>query len=56
MKWKIELSSSSLRFIKKEKIKEENVIKHIQRVLRKLKGEPESIDIKKMKGKWRGFY
>lgn len=54
MKWTIEYSRHADRFIQSEGIEGE-VRNLIEGVIRKLRGEPTNIDIKKLKGEWRGL-
>ena len=56
MKWQIDFSKSSLKFIDKNNIDKNDVFPIIINVLKKLKGERINIDIKKMKGDWKGYY
>ena len=55
MTWTIEYSRDADRFIQVEGIQGE-VNKQIQGFLRKLMGEPINIDVKKLKGEWKGYY
>jgi mRNA interferase RelE/StbE len=56
MKWTIEFSDDSLKFLKKNNVSEDYVVAKIKLALRKLRGENVNINIKKLKGKWLGFY
>ena len=56
MNWQIDFSSNSLKFLKKNNLKENFIIEEIKLVLRKLKGEDVNINVKKLKGEWKGFY
>ena len=56
MSWHIDFSSSSLKFLKQNNLEENFVINEIKFVLRKFKGEDININIKKLSGKWEGFY
>jgi len=56
MNWRIDFSSNSLKFLKKNNLKENFIIEKIKLVLLKLKGEKVNIDLKKLKGRWEGFY
>jgi mRNA interferase RelE/StbE len=56
MKWIVDFSDDSLKFLKKNKIPEDYIIEKVELTLKKLKGEDINVDIKKLKGKWEGFY
>jgi len=56
MKWIVDFSDDSLKFLKKNKISEDYIIEKVELTLKKLKGEDINVDIKKLKGKWEGFY
>jgi mRNA interferase RelE/StbE len=56
MKWIVDFSDDSLKFLKKNKIREDYIIEKVEITLKKLKGEDINVDIKKLKGKWEGFY
>ena len=53
---KIKLSNSADKFLKKNKIKDEELIFLLQKFIKFLKGEIINLDVKKMKGKWKGAY
>lgn len=56
MKWLIDLSKSSLKFIKKNNINKKNIVSILIIAIKKLQGQNINIDIKKMSGNWEGFY
>jgi mRNA-degrading endonuclease RelE of RelBE toxin-antitoxin system len=56
MKWIVDFSDDSLKFLKKNKISEDYIIEKIELTLKRLKGEDVNVDIKKLKGKWEGFF
>jgi len=56
MNWQIDFSLNSLKFLKKNNLKENFIIEEIKLVLRKFKGEDVNINVKKLKGEWKGFY
>ncbi|RLF04969.1 MAG: type II toxin-antitoxin system RelE/ParE family toxin [Thermoprotei archaeon] len=56
MIWKIELSSDAYKFLKRNKIPKEKIFELIRKAIRKFQGKKINIDIKKLKGKWLGFY
>ena len=56
MKWRIDFSKDSLRFITQNKIKDNFITDEIGFALRKFSGENINVDIKKLKGEWADFY
>jgi len=56
MKWKFKISSNSERFIEKNKIDLKEIKDVVKRVVEYFEGEDLNVDIKKLKGKWKGFY
>ena len=56
MNWYIDFSENSLKFPKKNNLKEDLIIEKIKLVLRKFKGENVNINVKKLSGEWEGFY
>lgn len=56
MKWSVDFSPKSLKFLAKNRILENDILEKIRLVLRKFKGEQVSVDVKKAKGKWAGYY
>jgi len=55
MKWEIGFSREAEKFLKRENIRSEAVAE-ITKFLKRMKGEPVSVDVKKLKGDWQGFY
>ena len=55
MRWTIEYSRYADRFIQEESIQGE-VNRQIEGFLRKLLGESINIDVKKLKGEWKGYF
>ena len=55
MKWEIGFSREAEKFLKRENIRSEAVAE-ITKFLKTMKGEPLSVDVKKLKGDWQGFY
>ncbi|MEK6545735.1 MAG: hypothetical protein AABZ28_04315 [Nitrospinota bacterium] len=53
---KIELSREADKFLKKEDIKDDEILSLIQKFINYSKGSDENIDVKKMKGKWKGCH
>ncbi|PIR73158.1 MAG: hypothetical protein COV26_00050 [Candidatus Nealsonbacteria bacterium CG10_big_fil_rev_8_21_14_0_10_36_23] len=56
MNWRIDFSLSSLKFLRQNNLEENFIIDKIKLALRKFKGENININIKKLSGKWEGFY
>ena len=56
MKWSVDFSSRSLKFIAGNHISEEEISEKVRLVLCKFSGEAVSVDVRKLKGKWAGFY
>jgi len=56
MNWRVDFSKNSLKFLTANNLTEDFVLVKIKLVLRKFKGESVNIDIKKLGGKWDGFY
>lgn len=54
--WRIELSKQVDKFIEKENIKDAEILAIIQKLINYSKGLDENIDVKKLKGNWKGFY
>jgi mRNA interferase RelE/StbE len=55
MKWEIGLSKEAEKFLKRENLRSET-IGEIVKFLKRLRGESVSVDVKKLKGDWQGFY
>jgi mRNA interferase RelE/StbE len=55
MKWTIEYSREADRFIQEEDIQSE-VKRLVETFLRKLRGDLVNIDVKKLKGQWKGYF
>jgi len=56
MKWYIDFSADSLKFLKRNNLTEDLIIEKIKLALWKFRGGNVNIDIKKLKGEWEGFY
>jgi len=54
MKWHIQYSRDAEQFIDKQKIRVE-VREQLELFLRKMKGESINVDVKKLKGEWKGY-
>ena len=55
MKWEISFSGDAEKFMKRENLRSK-AIAEITKFLRRMKGESVSVDVKKLKGDWEGFY
>ncbi|MEK7568994.1 MAG: type II toxin-antitoxin system RelE/ParE family toxin [Patescibacteria group bacterium] len=56
MNWRIDFSASSLKFLKQNNLDENFVIEKLRLTFQKFQGEDINISIKKLGGKWDGFY
>lgn len=56
MTWRIDFSKDSLKFLAKNNLSEDIIVDKIKLALLKFKGEDVNINIKKLRGKWEGFY
>ena len=55
MMWTVDFSSRTLKFLDKNRVNEE-VLEKVRLAVKKFQGEAVSVDIRKAKGKWTGFY
>jgi mRNA interferase RelE/StbE len=55
MKWEIGFSREAEKFLKRKSIRPE-VVAEITKFLKRMKGKQISVDVKKLKGDWQGFY
>jgi len=56
MPWKINISKSADKFLKKEKFNDEQLIILLKRFLANLQGSEEHVNVRKMKGRWLGYH
>jgi len=56
MEWNIKFSHRADKFIDNNQISKSKVVKLIKKSIRYFSGKDTNIDIKKLKGKWKGFY
>ncbi|MDO8590585.1 MAG: hypothetical protein Q7R65_01260 [bacterium] len=56
MSWNVDFSSQALKFLAKNHLTEDEILEKIRLALRKFNGEPISVDIKKLGGRWAGFH
>ncbi|MEK9181562.1 MAG: hypothetical protein AAB786_00915 [Patescibacteria group bacterium] len=56
MKWHIDLAKHANTFIKVNNIPKEHIFDVVADAIKNFQGEVVSIDIKKMRGSWEGFY
>ena len=54
--WKINLSKQTDRFVRNNKIKDNEILSFINKFINYCKGSDENIDVKRIKGKWKGYY
>lgn len=54
--WKIDLSKQANKFIEKENIEEDKILFLIQKFINYSKGLDENVDVRKIKGKWKGYH
>lgn len=56
MKWRVEFSKRAARFIDENSLSEEMILNYAAAAIRKFGGESMNIDVKKLKGNWKGFH
>lgn len=56
MKWRIGISRDAEKFLQKNQLSKTEVFELIERAIRYFQGEDINIDIKRLTGKWIGFY
>ena len=56
MNWQIDFSSNANKFLEKNKLQENAVLQEIVLAIKKIQGEDVNVDLKKLKGEWKGFY
>lgn len=56
MKWRIEVSRNAEKFLQKNQFTKVETFKLIERAIRYFQGDDVNVDIKKLTGKWSGFY
>jgi len=56
MNWSLGFSNNSLKFLKHNNLSKDVVLEKIKLVLLKIRGENANIDVRKLHGKWYGFY
>ncbi|MCR4292308.1 MAG: hypothetical protein NUV76_05470 [Candidatus Kuenenia sp.] len=54
--WRIELSKQADKFIQRENINDAEVLSLIQKFINYFSGSDENINVKRLKGKWQGYY
>ena len=54
--WKIDLSKQADKFAEKANINDDQIQLLIQKFINYSKGLDENIDVRKMKGKWKGYH
>lgn len=56
MSWQFEVSKSAEKFLEKNNLTIEEISELVSKAIRHFRGEDVNVDIKKLKGKWAGFY
>lgn len=56
MSWKIDISRNSEKFLAKNEFTTDEIKDLIGKTIRYFRGEDINLDLKKLKGEWRGFY
>lgn len=56
MTWRVDLSKDAEKFISRNELTLDEVHELVGRAIRYFRGEDINIDIKKLKGSWKGFY
>ncbi|MFH1462661.1 MAG: type II toxin-antitoxin system RelE/ParE family toxin [bacterium] len=56
MRWRIDISRNAEKFLTKNKLTIDEIQELVSRAIRYFQKENINVDIKKLKGKWRGFY
>ena len=56
MKWRIGVSRDAEKFLQKNQLTKTEVFELIEKAIRYFQGEDINVDIKKLTGKWSGFY
>ncbi|MCH8986591.1 type II toxin-antitoxin system RelE/ParE family toxin [Patescibacteria group bacterium] len=56
MSWRIETSKDAEKFLEKNELTIKEVKELVVKTIRYFQGEDTNVDIKKLKGKWKGFY
>ena len=56
MDWKISLSRQAEKFLQQRHLPDEFAVEPVRRSIRKLSGETIAVDLKRLTGKWAGYY
>jgi mRNA interferase RelE/StbE len=54
--WEIKLSKRAKDFVEQERIADDRILALIRKFIDYLHGKDENIDVKKMKGDWKGYH
>ena len=54
--WQIKLSKHAKNFVEQERIEDDRILGLMKRFVNYLYGHTENIDVKKMKGAWKGYH
>ncbi|MFA5866066.1 MAG: hypothetical protein WC975_15440 [Phycisphaerae bacterium] len=56
MTWKIEFSRDACRFLRQNRVADDDIIEKVSLALKKFRGEDINLNIKKLTGDWEGNY
>lgn len=56
MKWTVDFTRDAEKFLERNNVNRQEIFELIELSIRKFKGEVVNINIRKLKGRWRGFY
>ena len=56
MSWRIDTSKNAEKFLKENHPAKEELFELVKRAIQYFRGERVNIDIRKLKGRWKGFY
>ncbi len=56
MSWRIDASKNAEKFLEQNNLAKEELFELVEKAIRYFRGEKINIDIKKLKGRWKGFY
>ena len=54
--WQIKLSKNAKNFAEQERIEDDRILGLMNKYINYLRGRSENIDVKKMKGPWKGYH
>lgn len=56
MSWRIETSKNAEKFLERNSLAKAEVFELVGKAIRYFRGEKVNVDIRKLRGRWRGFY